>query len=75
MTPLTLVLSGHANNAAPLYGYDKNNFQPRVGHRLVAVVRDGFLGKIFGRNHESVFRGGFAITNDYYGQQLAVILT
>ena len=28
--PLTLVLSGPANNAGPLYDYDKNNFQPRV---------------------------------------------
>ena len=29
-TPLTLVLSGPANNAPPLYSCDKNNFQPRV---------------------------------------------
>jgi hypothetical protein len=71
-TPLTLVLSGKANNADPLYSYDKNNFQPRVALAWSPSFRSGILGKFFGRNHESVFRGGFGITNDYYGQQLAV---
>jgi hypothetical protein len=71
-TPLTLDLSGKANNAAPLYDYDKNNFQPRVAIAWSPGIKSGFLGSIFGRNHESVLRGGFAITNDYYGQQLAV---
>ena len=70
--PLTLVLSGKANNADPLYDYDKNNFQPRVALAWSPSFGDNFLGKIFGRNHQSVFRGGFGITNDYYGQQLAV---
>jgi hypothetical protein len=70
--PLTLELSGKANNASPLYNYDKNNFQPRVGVAWSPSFKTGFLGKIFGRNNESVFRGGFSITNDYYGQQLAV---
>lgn len=70
--PLTLELSGKANNATPLYNYDKNNFQPRVGVAWSPSFKNGFLGKVFGRNNESVFRGGFSITNDYYGQQLAV---
>ena len=70
--PLTLVLSGKANNADPLYDYDKNNFQPRVAIAWSPSFGDNFLGKIFGKNHQSVFRGGFGITNDYYGQQLAV---
>jgi len=69
--PLTLVLSGKANNADPLYSYDKNNFQPRVAVAWSPAF-NGFMGKLFGRNHESVFRAGFGITNDYYGQQLAV---
>ena len=30
------------------------------------------LRKIFGSEGASVIRGGFAITNDYFGQQLAV---
>jgi len=70
--PLTLDLSGKANNRPPLYNYDKNNFQPRIGIAWSPTFKDGFLGKVFGRNNQSVFRGGFAITNDYYGQQLAV---
>jgi hypothetical protein len=71
-TPLTLELSGPANNASPLYNYDKNNFQPRVGVAWSPSFKNGFLGKLFGKNHESVIRGGFSIANDYYGQQLAV---
>jgi len=30
------------------------------------------LGKTIRSQEESVFRGGFAITNDYFGQALAV---
>ncbi len=70
--PLTLELSGKANNASPLYNWDKNNFQPRVAVAWSPSFKDGFMGKVFGRNNESVFRGAFSITNDYYGQQLAV---
>ena len=33
---------------------------------------NGVLRKLFGSRGTSVFRGGFGITNDYYGQQLAV---
>src|SRR5262249_42572880 len=51
-------LSGPANNGKPMYNWDKNNFQPRIA---------------FAWSHgKSVFRGGFAMTNDYYGQALAV---
>ena len=64
--------SGKANNADPLYDWDKNNFQPRVAVAWSPRFQSGFLGKLFGRHDESVFRGGFSITNDQYGQQLAV---
>ena len=30
------------------------------------------MGKLFGTEKQSTFRGGFAITNDYFGQALAV---
>jgi len=72
VTPVILERSGPANSATPLYNYDKNNFQPRVGIAWSPSFKNGFLGKVFGKNHESVIRGGFSITNDYYGQQLAV---
>jgi Carboxypeptidase regulatory-like domain len=58
--PIIINRSGPANGGKPMYNWDKNNFQPRIA---VAWSPDG--GK-------SVIRGGFAITNDYYGQALAV---
>lgn len=70
--PLTVELSGPANGKSPLYDWDKNNFQPRVAVAWSPNFKSGFLGTVFGKNSESVFRGGFGITNDYYGQQLAV---
>ncbi|HEX8566397.1 MAG TPA: carboxypeptidase-like regulatory domain-containing protein [Pyrinomonadaceae bacterium] len=70
--PISVELSGPENGRSPLYNWDKNNFQPRVAVAWSPDFGDGFLGTIFGRNSESVIRGGFGITNDYYGQQLAV---
>jgi hypothetical protein len=70
--PITLNLSGPANNSTPLYNWDKNNFQPRIAAAWTPRFKSGFLGTIFGRHDESVIRGGFAITNDQYGEQLAV---
>ena len=70
--PISIVRSGKVNNAPPLYSWDKNNFQPRVAAAWSPSFKNGFLAKVFGKNHESVIRGGFGITNDYYGQQLAV---
>jgi hypothetical protein len=70
--PISVELSGPENGRSPLYNWDKNNFQPRVAVAWSPKFGDGLLGTIFGRNSESVIRGGFGITNDYYGQQLAV---
>jgi hypothetical protein len=70
--PIHFVPSGKANNAGPLYDWDKNNFQPRVAIAWSPRFSGGLLAKVFGRHDESVFRGGFSITNDQYGEQLAV---
>lgn len=70
--PVSIVLSGPVNGGDPLYKWDKNNFQPRIALAWSPNFKGGFLGRLFGENSESVFRGGFGITNDYYGQQLAV---
>jgi len=70
--PITVDLSGPANGRTPLYRWDKNNFQPRVAVAWSPGFKKGMLAKLFGTNHESVLRGGFGITNDYYGNQLAV---
>lgn len=60
--PIVIDRSGPANNGKPMYKWDKNNFQPRVA----------FAWSPGGAGGKSVIRGGFAITNDYYGQALAV---
>jgi hypothetical protein len=69
---ISIQLSGKKNNAPSMYNSDTNNFQPRVSVAWSPKFESGFWGKLFGHNSESVFRGGFGITNDYYGQQLAV---
>lgn len=71
-TSITFDRSGPANNRPPLYDWDKNNFQPRIAAAWSPSFKSGFLGKLFGANNESQFRGGFAITNDQYGSAIAV---
>jgi hypothetical protein len=70
--PLTVNLAGPAHDAPGFYSLDKNNFQPRVAVAWSPAFRSGILGTLFGTEKQSVFRGGFAITNDYFGQALAV---
>jgi hypothetical protein len=59
--PIVINRSGPANGGKPMYNWDKNNFQPRVA----------FAWSLDSQS-KSVLRGGFALTNDYYGQALAV---
>ncbi len=59
--PIVINRSGPVNNGKPMYNWDKNNFQPRVA----------FAWSLDPKSN-SVLRGGFAMTNDYYGQALAV---
>lgn len=70
--PITVVKAGPANDAPGFYSLDKNNFQPRVAVAWSPGYRSGFLAKLFGSEKQSTFRGGFAITNDYFGHALAV---
>ena len=58
--PITITQSGPANGGKPLYNWDKNNFQPRIA---LAWSPD---------NGKTSLRGGFSVTNDYFGQALAV---
>ena len=58
--PIVINRSGPANGGRPMYNWDKNNFQPRIA---LAWSPD---------NGKTALRGGFAMTNDYYGQALAV---
>ncbi|HTK37602.1 MAG TPA: hypothetical protein VL325_03845, partial [Pyrinomonadaceae bacterium] len=70
--PLQINLAGPKNHAPDFYNWDKNNFQPRISAAWSPNFKSGLLSKIFGTDRKSVIRGGFAITNDYFGQQLAV---
>ena len=70
--PLLVDLSGPANGRDTMYPLDRNNFQPRIGIAWSPNIRSGPFRFLFGRDDESVIRGGFAVTNDYIGQQLAV---
>jgi hypothetical protein len=63
-------LSGPANGGAPMYNWDKTNFLPHVSLAW-SPQRGGIIGKVFGRKGESVLRGGFAMLNDYFGEQIA----
>jgi hypothetical protein len=69
---ITVDLAGPANGREGFYPWDKNNFQPRVAVAWSPDFKSGIMNKIFGANGATVIRGGFAITNDYFGQQLAV---
>ncbi|MBI3483869.1 MAG: TonB-dependent receptor, partial [Acidobacteria bacterium] len=70
--PLTLSLAGGSGKGS-LYNWDKNNFQPRVAAAWSPHFENKLLQLIFGSGGKSVLRGGFGITNDYYGQALAVL--
>jgi hypothetical protein len=60
------------NKTDHLYNWDKNNFQPRIGVAWSPDLGDNLFGRLVGRNGRGVLRGGFAMINDYFGQQLAV---
>lgn len=75
-TPYTALLSldkAGGTGKGPLYNWDKNNFQPRVSVAWSPRYENSFLRAIFGEGGKSVLRAGFAMTNDYYGQALAVL--
>ncbi len=70
--PIQFVLAGPKNNAPGFYKLDKNNWQPRIAAAWSPSFKNGFLRGMFGKEGDSVIRGGFGITNDYFGSQLAV---
>lgn len=70
--PITVDLSGPANGKSSMYHWDKNNFQPRVALAWSPNFENSLLRAVFGSQDQTVIRGGFGMTNDYYGNQLAV---
>jgi hypothetical protein len=70
--PIVVNKSGPVNGGKPMYNWDKNNFQPRIAVAWSPNYSTGLLHSLFGGGGKSVIRGGFGLTNDYYGQALAV---
>ncbi len=70
--PITLDLSGKANGRPGFYKQDWNNFAPSVSFAWSPDLGDGFLGRLLGSNGRSVIRGGYRLTYDRIGSQLAV---
>lgn len=71
-TIIDFELAGPKNDKPGFYSLDTNNFQPRVAAAWSPDI-GGKVGRfLFGKEGESVIRGGFGITNDYFGSQLAV---
>lgn len=68
---ITISASGPANGGPPMYNWDRNNFQPRIAVAWSPSGRSGWKHFLFGNDGDSSIRGGFAITNDYFGSQLA----
>ncbi|MDT4955422.1 MAG: hypothetical protein QOJ02_3560 [Acidobacteriota bacterium] len=69
---LTYDLAGKANNRPGYYKQDWNNFAPSVAFAWSPDFGDNAFGRVFGRNGKSVVRGGFRMTYDRIGSQLAV---
>ncbi|MFN6201242.1 MAG: TonB-dependent receptor [Acidobacteriota bacterium] len=69
---ISLDLAGKANGRSGMYRFDKNNFQPRTAVSWSPDFKSGLLHWVFGDVGKSVWRGGFSMFNDYYGNQLAV---
>lgn len=70
--PITFLLGGKTNNAPGYYKQDWNNFAPSVSFAWSPDFGDNAFGKVFGREGKSVIRGGFRMTYDRIGSQLAV---
>jgi hypothetical protein len=69
---LTYDLAGKANNRPGYYKQDWNNFAPSVAFAWSPNFGDNAFGRLFGRGGKSVVRGGFRMTYDRIGSQLAV---
>lgn len=70
--PITVDLAGKANDKPGYYNQDWNNFAPSISIAWSPDFGDNFFGRFIGRKGKSVVRGGFRMTYDRIGSQLAV---
>jgi carboxypeptidase family protein len=69
--PITFNKAGKANGLPGYYEQDWNNFAPSVSVAWSPNFKNWF-GDLIGNNGKSVIRGGFRMTYDRIGSQLAV---
>jgi hypothetical protein len=70
--PITLDKGGKFYGKPGFYKQDWNNFAPSVAVAWSPDFGDNLFGKLIGRKGKSVLRGGFRVTYDRIGSQLAV---
>ena len=70
--PISLDLSGKANDKPGFYKQDWNNFAPVFAVAWQPELPDNFWGKLIGREGKAVFRAGFRTTYDRIGSALTV---
>ncbi len=70
--PITLDKGGKFYGKPGFYPQDWNNFAPSIAFAVSPDFGDNFFGRLFGRDSKSVIRGGFRVTYDRIGSQLAV---
>jgi len=70
--PILLDRSGKKNGRRGFYNQDWNNFAPSFAVAWSPDLGDNLLGRLVGREGKSVIRGGFRMTYDRIGSQLAV---
>lgn len=70
--PITLDRGGKFYGKPGFYNQDWNNFAPAISVAWSPDFGDNFFGRLIGRKGKSVLRGGFRMTYDRIGSQLAV---
>ena len=70
--PITLDKGGRFYGKPGFYNQDWNNFAPSVAIAWSPDFGDNLFGRLVGRKGKSVLRGGFRMTYDRIGSQLAV---
>jgi hypothetical protein len=71
-TPITFNKGGKFYGKDGFYPQDWNNFAPSVSVAWSPRLGNNWFGRLVGREGESVIRGGFRMTYDRIGSQLAV---
>jgi len=69
---ITFDLAGKANDRPGYYKQDWNNFAPAIAFAWSPDLGDNAFSRLLGRNGKGVIRGGWRMTYDRIGSQLAV---